>query len=160
VLNIGKLRITINNIRFYDYKHLFKEIIFYFSVIFLIIFIILIFSGNIKIVILQSDDLLDSYGWLVVNMIAYGGFFTSCQFFIFGTTKKGVKYSIIIIFLAIFILGLGTLSLQFNLYLPLILYPYFCMSNANGLYFLSLNFYLFLVFFGLSIPLMREKTGV
>ena len=85
---MNKIRYRINKIRNYDYKRLLKEIALYLVLIIIVIIIVLIISGNIKFYIIQSDDFLETYSWMLLTMIGYGGFFTACQFFILGLTAS------------------------------------------------------------------------
>lgn len=154
---MNKIKYRINKIRNYDYKRLLKEIALYLVLIIIVIIIVLIISGNIKFYIIQSDDFLETYSWMLLTMIGYGGFFTACQFFILGLTLRSIKYSIIILLLILFIIGIGTISIQFELYFWFLLYPYFSFGNYHGLMFLSVNNYIFLVFYAISLSIMREK---
>jgi hypothetical protein len=148
---------VIKRISRYDYKGLYKQLIIYFVIIIVIVLILLLIFGYVGIRFYFSDDLIESYGFLACNYIVYGGFMVACQFFILGTNKKTIRYTIIISLVFLFIFGIGTFNVEFYVNLPLILYPFFSMSNENAVLFMYGNIHIFGFIFVLSVPLIREK---
>lgn len=152
-----RIKNRINKIRYYDYNHLYREILFYTFLIVLIMVIVLICIGTIQIYIRVSNNIIISLGFALICSIIYGGYWIACGFFIYGMDKRSITMFVFVLLFSLFIFGIGTLNVLFKFNFWLLGYKYFSLNSIHGLFFMLGNLHIFGFIWLISIPIMKEK---
>jgi len=145
-------------IRGYNYEQLKQDVKFWLLFVGVIVVIILFLTGTIKIYFIAGSEE-SSILYTLLNALVFGVYINALG--IFNKGIKKLKYKILILIFAVFIVicGLAYFDIQVHFNLWFFLYKIYSSSSVHGINFFWINLYFWSAIYFISYMTESEESN-